>query len=596
MRKIFSVLLILAMLMSCIPAGAYYSYGKDLDFTDMDYTHWGYYYIKDCVNSGIMKGTSDTTFSPDSTISVAEIITIAVRLAGIKTVSSGKNWYDGAVNAAIHSGIIKEGQFDSFTREASRAEVAGMLGVVKPESSYKAINNIYAIYDVNEMTPYCGEIYKLYRAGILTGSGNSAAFKPYENITRAETAALVARLLDEGQRRNFTIVESPSDYTVKTTDKRLNIGGVYGYGIVEIGGKYFMMPELFKATHGEVNGRILTFNKESKDYYLDIKKGYPDDVAYAIDYSFAMPSGLVMGTAELAPEILYFNYKTACYNSLYTIDGKFHLVSLEAIGAYEEGNDFVLPVERYASVIHKEVDMVGNALASLQRASAKDTARAIHDYIVNTITYDPTVMAYSGITQAKLDEVQSAKESAEATYNFDNNITLASKYGVCHNYALLINEMYLRSGIPCFYVVGETSGSYGLEGHAWNMVYVNGEWLFVDATWDDPVSKKPQLSHSYFLVGVETMARSRIWDGYPMPEEYDPEWEKIDPNNITSADMYRKCLVAQIAMGKTNFSLRPVKSGAYGGNMSAYLYSESYFWSMSCRYNSKTGAYDYVVE
>ena len=596
MRKIFSVLLILAMLMSCIPAGAYYSYGKDLDFTDMDYTHWGYYYIKDCVNSGIIKGTSDTTFSPDSTISVAEIITIAVRLAGIKTVSSGENWYDGAVNAAVHSGIIKEGQFDSFTREASRAEVAGMLGVVKPESSYKAINNIYAIYDVNEMTPYCGEIYKLYRAGILTGSGNSAAFKPYENITRAETAALVARLLDEGQRRNFTIVESPSDYTVKTTDKRLNIGGVYGYGIVEIGGKYFIMPELFKATHGEVNGRILTFNKESKDYYLDIKKGYPDDVAYAIDYSFAMPSGLVMGTAELAPEILYFNYKTACYNSLYTIDGKFHLVSLEAIGAYEEGNDFVLPVERYASVIHKEVDMVGNALASLQRANAKDTARAIHDYIVNTITYDPTVMAYSGITQAKLDEVQSAKESAEATYNFDNNITLASKYGVCHNYALLINEMYLRSGIPCFYVAGETSGSYGLEGHAWNMVYVNGEWLFVDSTWDDPVSKKPQLSHSYFLVGVETMARSRIWDGYPMPEEYDPEWEKIDPNNITSADMYRKCLVAQIAMGKTNFSLRPVKSGAYGGNMSAYLYSESYFWSMSCRYNSKTGAYDYVVE
>ena len=596
MKKIFSALLVFALIISSVTAGAYYSYNNGLSFTDMDYTHWGYYYVADCVENGIMKGTSDTTFSPDSSISVAQIITIAVRIAGLKIESSGENWYDGAVNAAIKSGIITEGQFDSFTREATRAEVAGMLGIVKPESFYKAKNNVYSICDVNDTTPYSGEIYKLYRAGILTGSGSNASFEPYKNITRAETAALVARLLDENQRRNFTVVESPSDYTVKTTDKRLNIGGVYGYGIVEIGGKYFMIPELFKTTHGENNGRILTFNKESNDYYLDIKEGYPDDVAYAIDYSFAMPTGIVMGTAQIAPEILYFNYRTACYNSLYTIDGKFHLVSLEAIGAYEEGNDFVLPIERYPSVIHKEVDMVGNVLGGLQRENAKDTARAIHDYIVNTITYDPTVTAYSGITQAKLDEVQSAKESADETYHFDNNITLASKYGVCHHYALLVNEMYLRSGIPCFYVSGETSGSYGLEGHAWNMVYINGEWLFVDATWDDPVSSKPQLSHSYFLVGVETMAKSRIWDGFPMPDEYDPEWEKLDPNNITSADMYRKCLVAQIAMGKTHFSLRPTKSGAYGGNMSPYLYSESFFWSLSCRYNSKTGAYDYVVE
>lgn len=132
-----------------------------------------------------------------------------------------------------------------------------------------------------------------------------------------------------------------------------------------------MMPELFKFTHGESNGRILVFNKESNDYYLDVKDGYPNDTAYAIDFSFAMPSGVVLGTAEQPKEILYFNYKKACYNSVYVIDGRFPLVSLEAIGAYPEGNDFVLPVERYPAVIHKEIDIVGNALASLQRADKK---------------------------------------------------------------------------------------------------------------------------------------------------------------------------------------------------------------------------------
>ena len=29
-----------------------------------------------------------------------------------------------------------------------------------------------------------------------------------------------------------------------------------------------------------------------------------------------------------------------------------------------------------------------------------------------------------------------------------------------------------------------------------------------------------------------------------MPDAYDPAWEQLDPNNVTSADMFRKCLLA----------------------------------------------------
>lgn len=595
MKKLFSVFLVCIMVLSHLSVSAVYTSYYDLNFSDLPSSHWGYSYVKECINQGIMKGTGQNNFSPDASISVAEIITVAVRLAGLKTGSSGEDWYDGAVKAAIQSGIIKDGQFDSYTRPAIRAEVAGMLGVTKPESCYKGINNIYSLYDVDEMTPYSGEIFKLYRAGILTGSGSNAAFEPYKNISRAETAALISRLLDEKRRWNFTIAGKVSDYTVKTTDKRVNIGGVYGYGVVEIGGKYFMMPELFRATHGENNGKMLEFYKSGETYYLKLGSGYPDSVAYAVDYSFAMPSGVVMGTAAPATEVLSFGVND-CYNSLYTIDGRFPMVSLEALGAIAEGNDFVLPVENYPAAVIKEVDMVGNVLGNLQRENKKDTVRAIHDYIVNTITYDPTVEAPYGISQAKLEEVRQLMENTRNTYKFDNNITLISKYGVCHNYTLLFNEMCLRSGIPCFYVEGSASGSYGLEGHAWNKVYVDGNWQYVDATWDDPISSKPQLSHSYFLVDADTMARGHLWDDFPMPEEYDPAWEQLDPNNITSADMYRKCLVAQVAMGKTKFSLRTTKSGAYGGNMCLYVYPESFFWSASSRYNNSTGTYDYEIE
>ncbi len=64
------------------------------------------------------------------------------------------------------------------------------------------------------------------------------------------------------------------------------------------------------------------------------------------------------------------------------------------------------------------------------------------------------------------------------------------------------------------------------------------------------------------------MVKGHYWDDtdYPMPKEYDPAWAQLDPNNITSADMYRKCLVAQIMQQKTSFSLstqpRPVRRKA----------------------------------
>ncbi len=77
--------------------------------------------------------------------------------------------------------------------------------------------------------------------------------------------------------------------------------------------------------------------------------------------------------------------------------------------------------------------------------------------------------------------------------------------------------------------------------------------------------------------------------------KYDPAWALIDPNAITSADEYRKCLIAQLMQGKTSFSLRTVKSGAYGGSACVYAYPVGFAF-MSGGYNSSTNTYDYTVE
>ena len=82
-----------------------------------------------------------------------------------------------------------------------------------------------------------------------------------------------------------------------------------------------------------------------------------------------------------------------------------------------------------------------------------------------------------------------------------------------------------------------------------------------------------------------------------MPDTYDPAWASLDPNNITSADMFRKCLVAQMVQKKTDIRLRTTVSGAYGGTGCIYAYPEAVFWwTFSGGYNSSTGTYDYHVE
>ena len=169
---------------------------------------------------------------------------------------------------------------------------------------------------------------------------------------------------------------------------------------------------------------------------------------------------------------------------------------------------------------------------------------------------------------------------------------MACGYGVCQDYAELFDMMCARSGIPSHMVTG--------ANHAWNRVYVDGKWQFMDCTYDDPTGGAPVLRHDYFLVDAEVMVRNHYWEDsdYPMPKTYDPAWEQLDPNNITSPDMFRKCLVAQVAKapyGTSTITLRTTRSGSYGGYYCLFAYPESYFGRIYGGH-SGGGVYTYTID
>lgn len=75
---------------------------------------------------------------------------------------------------------------------------------------------------------------------------------------------------------------------------------------------------------------------------------------------------------------------------------------------------------------------------------------------------------------------------------------LQNPVGVCTEYSELYTALARIAGIPALSVDGGACGEYeSCQGHAWNMIYLNGRWVDVDATWD-LMSGVVSSSHVYF--------------------------------------------------------------------------------------------------
>ncbi len=114
----------------------------------------------------------------------------------------------------------------------------------------------------------------------------------------------------------------------------------------------------------------------------------------------------------------------------------------------------------------------------------REKIKVIHDYIINNTKYD----------EAK-EEGKSAYKSTTA-YG-----VLIEGYGICSGYADAMVIFLNKLGIINYKMDNDV--------HAWNLVYLDNEWLHLDLTWDDPVSntKEDILSHDYFLLTSEELKK-----------------------------------------------------------------------------------------
>lgn len=101
---------------------------------------------------------------------------------------------------------------------------------------------------------------------------------------------------------------------------------------------------------------------------------------------------------------------------------------------------------------------------------------ALHDTLLSLVTYDTE-----------------AADSAEDPDSFTAYGALVNGRAVCQGYALAMKLLLCYAGIESTVISGTSQG----VAHAWNAVLLDGDWYYLDATWDD---LEERVRYDYFNI------------------------------------------------------------------------------------------------
>ena len=180
-----------------------YDYVRE-QFADVDENEWYGFNAQGVIarafEYGLMQGYDDGTFNPTGSINIAQAITIAARVHNIYSEGDGEfvqgePWYQVYVDYCMANDIIFAGDFDDYNRLATRAEMAYVFSRSLPLAEFAEQNTVNSLPDVDGATPFADAVELLYKAGVVTGDAGTYAFRPFDNVSRAEAAAIITRVV-----------------------------------------------------------------------------------------------------------------------------------------------------------------------------------------------------------------------------------------------------------------------------------------------------------------------------------------------------------------------------------------------------------------
>ena len=162
-------------------------------FTDVPSGSW----YADAVNyvseKGLMNGTSKNGFSPNATTTRGMIVTILARVEGVNT--NGTPWYAAGQKWAMDNGI-SDGT--NMTGEVTREQLAAILyryAKLKGYDTSKS-NKLDSFKDADKVSSWAVEAMQWANAESLINGKSNSMLDPQGKATRAETAAILMRFME----------------------------------------------------------------------------------------------------------------------------------------------------------------------------------------------------------------------------------------------------------------------------------------------------------------------------------------------------------------------------------------------------------------
>jgi hypothetical protein len=314
---------------------------------------------------------------------------------------------------------------------------------------------------------------------------NNDIFMTYNSNEVA--AVLNKRIMKNGEKAKIDLIGNNSvKYDIQYVPKDNNIINIDKNGIVDT----------LKAGETDINVKIISKEDNSKVYSGILKiKVLPEDTVQASNIK-ELRKVLTEKIGEDSVNIYMKNVDAdIIYEGLQSITSPYVFFTTNNdytfvnIQYYEESKDKALSALKE---INKKADEIISKIITPTMTDEKKV-ETIYDYIINNADYD--------------SEYYSNNKKVNFTSRTAYGILLNGK-GICGGFADSINILLRKVGIESHFV----SGNGGGEDHAWNVIKLNGEYRYLDVTFDNTYSTKESISHKYFNITEEEISKDHEWN------------------------------------------------------------------------------------